>query len=225
MSEMVLGTFSNKNNAERALYDLNTLGYNPKDIAIVIKNNPDEDSKHLSTGQNVIQGFISGALMGSVLGGMAGLLLGMGAIVLPGLRSLFIGDTFSNMLGLSGGVATTVSGAVTGLLAGGFAGALIGLGVQNEAAEYSEENTRDSGVLVAVPVASRKQREVKQVFQAYEADQIKAISSKDYFEKEIKEQSAYPYRPSGVVSYGSPAFYSEVRRIKRKRDKKLAGNR
>lgn len=206
MSNMVLGVFSDADNAERAIYDLNTLGYNPKDMSIVMK---DESSGNLyqSTGASIAEGAASGATTGGIIGGLAGLLIGLGAVAVPVLGGLLIAGPLAAALGLTGVAATTVSGAVTGVIAGGIVGGLIGLGVPEEEAASYENRIKEGGILVAVPVMVGRENEVKEIFQAYQADQVKSVSNNTYTKR---------------VDLGQPAFYSEVKKRKtsKKRTKK-----
>ncbi len=194
---MVLGTFFNKDDVERAIFDLNTLGYNPKNISVEIKDLNPYLGYHSDSGSGIFPGLFLGAGIGGMLGGIVGLLIGLGTIVFPGINSLFIGRSLVEILGLSGTVATIFSGVVTGLLAGG----LIGLGISRK----SEEK-----ILVSVPTAIRQQNEVREVFQAYGASQIKTV--KDFLaSKMTTSQPEYSSLTQSIRS-SSPAFYSEVRR-------------
>lgn len=74
MSTVVLGVFSDRDRAEEALSDLESEGYNPKDISIVMKDTDRADRLSNSMGaENVVGGTLGGVATGAVLGGLAGL--------------------------------------------------------------------------------------------------------------------------------------------------------
>jgi len=90
MTQMVLGTFTNRADAENAIGELKTQGYNAKDISIIMKDKGEAKAMGESTGVAVADGAASGATTGGVIGAIAGLLVGLGAITVPGLGELLI---------------------------------------------------------------------------------------------------------------------------------------
>lgn len=178
MAQVVLGVFSDKNRATEAIGELETQGYNPKDISIVMKDEAAAHEVADSSGANVAGGAVSGATAGGVLGGLAGLLVGIGAITVPGIGALLIGGPLATALGLTGVAATTVSGALTGALAGGLVGALMGWGVPEEEAKVYEERVREGAILVAVPTMGGKGRDAKDILAEYGADNIRILNTR-----------------------------------------------
>ena len=112
MASTVLGMFANRNSAEGAITKLETAGYNPKDISIMMQDQAaaKDIAKNSGVGENVA----GGAATGGVIGAIAGLLIGIGAIAIPGIGGLLIGGPIAVALGLGGAAATTVSGAFLG---------------------------------------------------------------------------------------------------------------
>lgn len=179
---MVIGVFPKTDNAEKAIYELEKVGFNPKDISIVMKSREEVERVSDNTGASVAGGALSGATAGGVLGGLAGLLVATG--VVPGLGVLLIGGPLAAALGLTGAAATTVAGAVTGALAGGVLGALSGLGLSDDDARYFEDRIRHGGVLVAVPASPGVEHDVVDILKDYGADQVKTIRAREerYYE-------------------------------------------
>ncbi len=173
---MILGIFSDRNSAERAITDLENLGFNPKDISIIMKDQEGARDMARETGSNVASGAASGAATGGVIGALAGLLIGIGALAIPGIGAVLIGGPIAAALGLSGAAATTASGAVTGILAGGLVGALTHLGVPEEEARTYEERIRSGAILLAVPVSSDQTQEVTNILQNNNADQVRTLN-------------------------------------------------
>jgi uncharacterized membrane protein len=175
MAKMVLGVFTERDDAEDAIEELKTAGYNAKDISIIMKNDKESEEFADSTGTNVAEGAVSGAATGGVIGAIAGLLIGVGAIAIPGLGAILIGGPLATALGLTGAAATTVSGAATGALAGGLIGALMGLGIPEEDARVYEERINQGAILVAVPTRADHESEAEDILEENGADRIRTI--------------------------------------------------
>jgi len=179
MSKMIFGVFTERENAENAINELENGGFDPKDISIVMKNHEDAKVIHDNTGANITGGATAGATTGAVIGGIAGLLIGIGAIAIPGVGALLIAGPLAAALGFTGAAASTVSGAATGALAGGLIGALVKLGIPEEDAIVYEEKVKSGAILVAVPEMSGKHREVSIILTDQGAEQVKTINLRD----------------------------------------------
>ena len=208
MASTVLGIFLNQVNAEDAVSKLENLGYNPRDISIVIKDKTLAQEFSSDTGTSMVGGALSGATVGGAIGVLAGLLA---ATTLPGLGVFFIGGPIAAALGFAGTAATAVSGAVTGAAAGGLIGALTGLGLSNDDAKIYEESIKQGGILLAVPARLGEEEEVRMVLADYGANQIRLVSQP---EETVR-------RSDEMRREFAPAYFSEIekkdRRIKRTR--------
>lgn len=178
MSQVVMGVFTDREDAESALIDLEDEKFKVSDISIIMKDQGQAKELAEDTGASTAEGAVSGATTGGVIGGIAGLLIGVGAITIPGIGALLIAGPVAAALGLTGAAATTVSGAITGALAGGLIGALVSLGVPEEDAKVYEERVREGGILLVVPVSDRKSEEVEEILDQNGADQIRSIDIK-----------------------------------------------
>lgn len=180
MAGVVLGVFSDRTAADRAVDDLQGAGFNPKDISIIMKDEVVSGTGETQgRGENMAEGAVSGATTGGVVGGIAGLLIGVGALAIPGIGGLLIGGPIAAALGLTGAAATTVSGAVTGALAGGLVGALVGLGVPEEEAQVYEQRVKEGAVLIAVPTASDNNVDVRSIIESHGAEQTRVVENTD----------------------------------------------
>lgn len=174
--QTIIGIFDDRFNAQRAVDELNEMGFNPKDISIVLKDGITITKNVGTKGGSTAEGAVSGAATGGVLGGIAGLLIGIGALTIPGVGAFLVAGPLSIAFGLTGAAATTVSGAATGALAGGFVGGLIGLGVPEDVAHVYEQRIKSGAMLLAVPTySSTGESEVIKVFEDYNADQIRTV--------------------------------------------------
>jgi uncharacterized membrane protein len=180
MADLVLGVFNDRVDAEDAIDELKDIGYNAKDISIVMRDSEEGRAISHSTGASVADSAVTGATTGGVIGGLAGLLIGIGAIAIPGVGAILIGGPLAAALGLTGAAATTVSGAVTGALAGGLVGALVGIGVPEEDARVYEESVSQGAILVAVPVSEGRTEEARTILEDNGAQQVRAIETTEH---------------------------------------------
>lgn len=174
--QTLIGIFQDRFDAESAIDELQEMGFNPRDVSVVVKEGVTVAQDTGSKGGRAAEGAVSGAATGGVLGGLAGLLIGIGALAIPGVGAFLVGGPIAAALGLTGAAATTISGATTGALAGGFVGGLIGLGVPEDVARVYEQRVKEGAVLLAVPTNTPTgESEVRKVFEDYNADQIRTI--------------------------------------------------
>jgi len=180
--ETIIGVFSERVNAEKAIADLERKGYSPRDLSVIVREKDVVTPvKAGSKGGNAVSGALSGAATGGVIGGITGLLIGVGAVTIPGIGAFLIGGPLAAALGLTGAAAVTASGVTTGLLAGGLLGGLVGLGVPEEAARIYEQRVREGAVLLAVPAATEEKREeIRGIFDRYGADQTRTIGEMSF---------------------------------------------
>lgn len=171
MQTMLFAAFPNREDAHRAVGELENHGFNADTLSVISKEYHDMPS-HTAAGQ-AATGLVSGATTGGVLGGIAGLLAGAG--VFPALAGLLIGGPVAAALGLTGIAAAAVSGAVTGAAVGGLVGSLMGLGFSQSEAEYYHETVEAGGLLLAVSVSDMNIKEALHVLKANHAQQIKEM--------------------------------------------------
>lgn len=176
---MIFGVFTERENAENAINELENGGFDPKNISIVMKDTDDAKVIQNNTGANVAEGATAGATTGAVAGGLAGLLIGIGAIAIPGVGALFIAGPLVTALGLTGAAASTIAGATTGALAGGLIGALIKLGIPEEDAKVYEDRVKSGAILVAVPEMEGRHKEVSIILTDEGAEQVKTVDLKE----------------------------------------------
>jgi hypothetical protein len=89
-----------------------------------------------------------GAAGGAVVGGLTGLLMGLGAIAIPGIGPVIAAGTLATALGSA--AAGTAVGAAAGAVTGGVVAALVDMGIPKEDAEFYAEGVKRGGVLVTV---------------------------------------------------------------------------
>jgi Heat induced stress protein YflT len=150
---VVAGLFTEREAAVAAIDDLQAAGFAPDDVGVAMRDRSDQGDLAQETGTQAAGGAATGALGGGLLGGALGLLVGLGALAIPGVGPVLAGGMLATAFGLGGG--TAVAGAGLGAAAGGIVGALVGMGIPEAAAEHFEEGFRAGGVLVTVDGGDR----------------------------------------------------------------------
>ncbi len=164
MAKTVVALYDNVDDAQTTVRELIDHGVSRDRISLVA-NNPDRPGQAMKTqpGQetppveqpapregepsNVDADAKAGAGIGAVLGGIGGLLVGLGALAIPGIGPVLAAGPLAAALG---GVAGAGTGAIAGAAAGGLVGALSEMGVNEEHAGYYAEGIRRGGTLVAI---------------------------------------------------------------------------
>jgi hypothetical protein len=138
LKQFGVGIFPTYEKTHTALVDLKENGFLMDMVFVVgrdIKNQTDTtgantsnrlvDFGNLDTNENQAgEKAVDGAMAGITLGGFTGLLIGLGAIAIPGVGPIVLAGAAATAL------VSTISGGAIGGVAGGLAGGLIGLGIR-----------------------------------------------------------------------------------------------
>lgn len=140
----IVGLYDDIATARRVVEELATAGFERGDISLVANNQMTGTTATAGStstdGEAMAEGAAGGALVGGALGGLGGLLLGLGALAIPGIGPVVA----------AGPIVAGLTGAGIGAAVGGLAGALINWGVPEQEAEFYAEGVRRGGTLVAV---------------------------------------------------------------------------
>lgn len=126
--------------ANRIVDSLGKSGFSSNHISVLF---PDKDtSRVFITGKHIkdLEGGLICTATGGVLGGIIGLLVGIGALAIPG-----VGPWLA-----AGPLLAALSGAATGATAGGIAGALIGFKIPEIRAKCREDRFTKGDILISV---------------------------------------------------------------------------
>lgn len=149
--------------ASRIVDDLTHAGFSSNDISILF---PDKGTSHeFSHEKNTKapEGAVTGAATGGVLGGALGLLVGIGALAIPGVGPLIA----------AGPLLAALSGAAVGATAGGIAGGLIGLGIPEIEAKRYENRISQGNILISVHAETHDEvTHAKKILQEANAEDI-----------------------------------------------------
>lgn len=172
MAKTVVGLFDTRAMAEQAVQALVDSGITRDDISVVANNNVDGTLDNVETthGDSAATGAATGAVGGGVLGGTLGLLVGIGALAIPGIGPVIAAGPIAAALGAAG--TTALVGAGIGAVSGGLLGALVGAGIPEEDANYYAEGVRRGGTLVVAKVDDANTGTTYNVMQQYGAVDI-----------------------------------------------------
>lgn len=144
MAKTIVGLYDDFATAQQVVQDLLDAGFADEDVSIVANDTAGdlsrqrtvskEDDSTLGTGTGV------GAGTGAAIGGIGGLLIGLGALAIPGIGPVVA----------AGPIVAALVGAGVGAVVGGLVGALVDMGVPEEDAHYYAEGVRQGGTLVTV---------------------------------------------------------------------------
>lgn len=136
-----IGVFSHQRDAESALRELRNAGFPMTQVSLIAKDGNIREKSGI--GNKADEGLKAGAATGGALGGLGGLLVGLGALAIPGVGPVIAGGAVATAL------ATTLTGGAVGAAVGGIAGGLVGLGIPEERARiYSDRFQRGHYLLI-----------------------------------------------------------------------------
>jgi hypothetical protein len=150
----VVGMFENPHDADRAISDLRSMGLPREALGVMGQQNRLQAStqKHEVGKEAGV-----GATGGATVGGIAGLLVGVGALAIPGLGPVIAAGTLGTVIG------STAVGAGVGAAAGGIVGALMGMGLSREEANVYAEAVNRGDILVSANVPPGQEQQVNAV--------------------------------------------------------------
>jgi len=203
MAKTVVGLFDNFSTAQNVVRALTDAGFDRNDISLVANNTNNEysdvttgdaDSGLRSTdgsGGAVAESAGTGAVAGTAVGGVLGLLVGLGALAIPGVGPVIAAGPLAAALG------STALGAGLGAATGGLVGGLAGLGVPEEEAGHYAEGVRRGGALVTVSAPDERVDEAAMILNRHGAVDI--------------DQRTSQYRETGYTRFDhdAPAYTTE----------------
>lgn len=156
MTKTIIGIYENLEQAHEVVNDLVNAGFNRNTISVVAQDPDERYSSYLDRGtdgggEDVAQG----AGIGAAIGGLGGLLIGLGALAIPGIGPVVA----------AGPIAAALAGAGIGAVTGGIIGALVDLGIPEEEAQIYAESVRRGNVLVAAQVDDQRANEASRIME------------------------------------------------------------
>ena len=142
----VFGLFDDPGDLNRAIDLLRVAGFRATDISALAADPAMARAVATEKHTKAPEGAAVGAATGGVIGGALGLLVGIGALVIPGLGPLIA----------AGPIIATLAGAGAGGALGTLTGALVGVGIPEYEAKKYESNVQTGGSLLAVHADDRE---------------------------------------------------------------------
>jgi uncharacterized membrane protein len=168
MKKAVIGIVDTAAQAETAVSELQRVtGIAVEDISVLMPDKrASRDFAH-EHNTKAPEGAVAGAGAGGLLGGTLGLLVGIGALAIPGLGPFIA----------AGPLLAALSGAAAGAAVGGISGALVGMGIPEIEAKSYEGKLRSGNVLIAVHTdSSEQQKAAREVLKRNGAHDIDVAS-------------------------------------------------
>jgi len=154
MTKTVIGTYSQFETASDVVNDLVNAGFHRNSISVVA-DDPDEKYASFVDHDTAGDGAAAGAGIGAAIGGLGGLLLGIGALAIPGIGPVIA----------AGPIVAALTGAGVGAVTGGIIGALTDMGIPEESAHVYAESVHRGNVLVVAQVEDNRVDEATRIMQ------------------------------------------------------------
>ena len=136
----VFGLFKTREDVENAVEQLRHAGFRNTDISVFFPQNPGTKDLAHEKNTKAPEGIAAGAGSGAIVGGALGWLVGVGALVIPGVGPFIT----------AGPIVAALAGVGAGGALGGILGALIGIGIPEYEAKRYEGRIRNGGILLSV---------------------------------------------------------------------------
>ncbi len=158
LEQRAIGTFTSYEVAENALRELKKSGFLMHQVSLIGRDiNRHAESTGVHTNSTIAgMGNLNaerndtgtatqtGAAAGSALGGITGLLVGLGAVAIPGVGPVMLAGAAATA------IATAISGTAIGAAAGSLAGGLTGMGFSADRAQIYSDQVSEGHYLVMV---------------------------------------------------------------------------
>lgn len=186
----VFGIYPTWKEAENGVDELHRAGFSERNISVLVRAREIErDEMAPEEHTQGSKGLVYGAAGGALLGGGLGWVLGLGALVIPGIGPMLA----------FGPILSALAGIGMGSAAGGIAGAFVGVGFPEHKANFLQDRLKEGGILVAVHTETLELRD--SALRILELSGAEEISSSD---REDFRVLAEDISPSFEIPPGSP---------------------
>ncbi len=163
----VLGIYNSREAVENATDTFIKSGFAAADISALLPENLGPKSIGTEKATKAPEGATAGATSGAVLGGGLGLLVGIGALAIPGLGPFIA----------AGPIMAALAGMGVGGTVGGLTGALVGMGIPEYEAKRYEGHIQKGGILLSIHCDTADQiTRAKQLMKGTGAEDISSTS-------------------------------------------------
>jgi hypothetical protein len=163
MNKAVMCIVDRKHTAESIVTKLKEASFADHNISVLFPDKTGTKDFAHENNTKAPEGAIAGVGAGGAVGGTLGLLVGIGALAIPGLGPLIA----------AGPLLAALSGAAAGAAVGGISGALIGMGIPEVEAKRYEGKIKGGNFLISVHVDSNDQeKRATKIFESYNASDV-----------------------------------------------------
>jgi hypothetical protein len=139
-NRVVYGIYRDRAQVEQAIDEMRATGFRSEDISVLLPENVGTKEFAHEKHTKAPEGTATGATVGGAVGGSLGLLVGIGALAIPGLGPLIA----------AGPIVAALTGVGAGGVVGGLVGALAGMGIPEYEAKRYEGLIKNGGILASV---------------------------------------------------------------------------
>jgi len=207
MATNIVALYDNLDDAQQVVRALRDAGIPSADISLMALDAAGEYGQSLAKGTTKVKdsnadGVDKGAGIGAIVGGLGGLLVGLGALAIPGIGPVLAAGPLATAVAalVGAGVGAAAGGAV-----GGIIGGLVDMGIPEEQAHYYAEGVRRGGTLVTV--------------RTNDADTDRAHEIMDNFNPVNIEDRAAAWRQEGWKGYDAKAKPYTAAQIEKERSR------
>ena len=167
----IAGLFEQEQAADLVIDELQNAGFNQEQFGVLARNRVIQKvdwEEDVEEGVIHQEGSKLGASGGATVGGLTGLLLGVGALAIPGIGPALAAGSIATALG------TIAAATGLGAVSGGLLGALTSMGISEEDADFYAEGVKRGGILVVVEADDERADFVRTVMKQAGAVDISA---------------------------------------------------
>ncbi|MGG6298093.1 signal transduction histidine kinase (STHK), LytS [Leptolyngbya sp. AN02str] len=142
--QRAIGVFANLQNVEKSFRALEAAGFDMSRVSVIAQDIPSQsDVAGANVSNKANERASTGVIVGGTLGSVTGLLVGVGALAIPGIGSLVLaGEAMT--------IVSTLIGGTMGAATGKLIGILNGLGIPEERAKVYSDRVMRGYYLVTV---------------------------------------------------------------------------
>lgn len=165
-NKAVIGLVSSEAKAELIVAELQRAGFSNNDISALFADKSGTRDFAMENNTKAPEGTVAGVSAGGAIGGTLGLLVGVGALAIPGVGPFIA----------AGPIMSALSGAAAGAAVGGITGALVGMGIPEIEAKQYEGKVRGGSVLLSVHVEDSDERgRARRILEAAGAEDVTTV--------------------------------------------------
>jgi len=171
------GMFYDRVDAERAVDQLNDLGYSGSEVSIMMNDRTRAREFAIETGTKATEGATAGGVIGGAIGALLAGLTATGSI------AAVVGTGGAALPLVIGPLAAVLAGVGVGGVTGGVIGALVGAGIPEQRATEYETGLQEGGMLIALVPRDSDRKEVRQILtpdEKHERDSESRNSEREY---------------------------------------------